>query len=72
MTELPEWPLCEKCEDEYDPRRLALGYKTCLACGEGKKQFCAVPMHKGNLVLVTDKAQLKYIGVQTPRESGTS
>ncbi len=72
ISSLPEWPACAKCGEEFDPRRKALGYLTCLQCGEAKRVFCSVPMHKGNLVLVTDKAQLKYIGVQTPREGGTS
>jgi hypothetical protein len=72
IDELPEWPLCELCEEEFDPRRKALGYNTCLSCGSPKKEFCSVPMHKSGFVLVTDKAELKYVTVQTPRTDGTS
>jgi len=25
---------CIKCEEEYNDKRLALGYKTCLECGD--------------------------------------
>jgi hypothetical protein len=73
MTETSEWPECQRqsslaCEGEVDPRRIALGLPWCLACADGRKEYCAVPMHKSNTVLVTDIKQLKYIGVQTPRE----
>lgn len=29
-------PECSHCGSEYNPKRAALGYKTCLNCGEGK------------------------------------
>tara|TARA_B100000287_G_C20501256_1_gene729209 strand:- start:229 stop:474 length:246 start_codon:yes stop_codon:yes gene_type:complete len=29
---------CIKCEENYSDRRLALGYATCLECGEAEAQ----------------------------------
>ncbi len=26
--------ICVECEEEYSEKRLALGYRTCLECGE--------------------------------------
>jgi len=28
--------ICIKCEEEYSDKREALGYSTCLACGEAE------------------------------------
>ena len=72
-----EWPVCARqtslqCEGEVDPRRVAAGYLWCLACADGKKAFCSVNMHKSSAVLVTNKADLKFLTVQTPRQDGTS
>lgn len=77
MAESDAWPVCErqtsaKCEGEVPPKRWALGYRSCIDCGDGKQDFCSVPMHKSGYVLVTNKADLKFICVQTPREGGTS
>jgi hypothetical protein len=69
---MEEWPECCLCGEEFDPRRHALGYRTCLSCGTPKKQYCSVQMHKSNAVLVSNKADLKFIGAQTPRTDGTS
>jgi hypothetical protein len=73
MVTLEEWPECTRkisdaCDGEVDPRRWNLGLHWCLACASPRKEFCSVPMHKSNLVLVTNKEELKYVGVQTPRE----
>ena len=27
-------PECIECGEDYNPRRLALGYRTCLDCGD--------------------------------------
>ena len=27
-------PECVECGEQYNPRRLALGYHTCLECGD--------------------------------------
>ena len=29
---------CVNCEEEYNDKRLALGYQTCLICGESEAQ----------------------------------
>jgi RNase P subunit RPR2 len=58
--------LCTKCHWEKVPfRRWQLGIKkqdptyfTCLPCGEEQARevkHCVVPMHKSNLVVITDK-----------------
>ncbi len=31
---LNEWPECPECGDEVNPRRVAIGYRLCLECGE--------------------------------------
>ena len=30
--------ICISCEEEYNDKRLALGYRTCLECGENEAQ----------------------------------
>lgn len=55
---------CTDCGDDIDPRRLQLGYETCLKCGEvvaRKRVFTVAPMHKSNYMLFTDKEDLKGI-----------
>jgi hypothetical protein len=52
------------CQDEIPPARYALGYRTCLQCGDRqakqeRKLWCIAPMHKSNYVLITDKADLQ-------------
>jgi len=44
-------PNCVKCGDEYNPRRAALGYPTCLDCGSPKINFPVLPMTKSNYVV---------------------
>ena len=55
---------CVKCGSDVNPNRWALGFKTCLSCGEAlAKAFkhCIVPLHKSNYVPVTDLEMLKGI-----------
>lgn len=55
---------CIKCSDDVNPNRWALGFKTCLSCGEAlAKAFkhCIVPLHKSNYVPLTDLEMLKGI-----------
>ena len=57
---------CVKCDDDIDPRRVSLGYRVCLFCGEEearaeRKGWTVVPMHKSNYVLLTDKRDLAGI-----------
>jgi ribosomal protein L37AE/L43A len=55
-------PQCIECHAEYDARRKALGYKTCLDCGEATARavkFCIAPVTKSNYVVISDKRDLK-------------
>ena len=56
---------CMICYDNEVPAaRWAIGYKTCMSCGEkaAKKVVrTVVPMHKSNYVLLTDVSDLKGI-----------
>ena len=57
---------CIECGGTYNPKRKALGYSTCTACGEQQAEterqgWCIVPMHKSNYFLCTDKRDLKGI-----------
>ena len=57
---------CKQCGDEVSAPRWALGYRTCLQCGErvaqgARASWCVVPMHKSNYFLCTDRADLKGI-----------
>ena len=52
---------CINCGDDINPQRFALGYRTCLLCGEEQAQqrrFTVAPMHKGNYMLITDRKDL--------------
>lgn len=51
--------LCSVCGEEYNPRRKALGYSTCLKHGEPKKEFCAVPVPKSNYIIATSLDQVR-------------
>ena len=53
-----DWPECSKCGELYSPKRQALGYSTCLSCGEPKKQFAVVPVPKSNYVVASSPEQL--------------
>jgi hypothetical protein len=61
------------CGDPINPSRLALGYRTCLPCGEdsakqARRSWCVVPLNKSNYVLVTDPSLLK--GLNPKRMGG--
>jgi len=52
------------CGEEISDGRLALGYSTCLFCGEidaknERKGWCVAPMHKSNYILITNRDDLK-------------
>ena len=54
---------CIKCGDDVDDRRVKLGIKLCLACGDAaaiaaRKKWTIAPMHKSNYMLVTNRADL--------------
>lgn len=55
---------CINCSDDVHPNRWAIGFKTCLACGEALARsikHCIVPMAKSNYVAVTDPSMLKQL-----------
>ena len=64
-------PTCIKCHEDFNPRRLELGYRTCLDCG-GKAAMTwrkhakqSVPHHAYN------KGAYQYVGtVQAARGVG--
>lgn len=52
------------CGEEISVGRLALGYTTCLWCGEleaKKVKHTIAPLNKSNYVLVTDLTMLKQL-----------
>lgn len=63
-------PICIKCQDEYNPKRLAIGYRTCLDCGGqaaniemARKAKCSAPAY--------NKGAYQYVGtVQTAKGVG--
>jgi len=64
------WPECIKCGDEYQPKRKALGYHTCLDCGnlEAEKEIahkrkCSAPLfNKGGYQYVGNREAAKWAG----------
>lgn len=56
---------CIDCGEGYPERRAALGYNTCLECGEAaaveaRMGWCIAPIaHKQGATLVTNKDDLK-------------
>lgn len=56
--------LCVKCWGHVHEKRWALGYKTCLQCGEQQAKMvmhCVVPLHKGTYIAVTNPDVLKQL-----------
>lgn len=51
-------PNCISCGDEYNPKRAALGYRTCLECGSPKLMPPIIYVAKSNPVVGT-MAELK-------------
>jgi ribonuclease BN (tRNA processing enzyme) len=48
---------CSMCGDYITAGRWALGYRTCLTCGEAQARQVTrtvAPMHKSNYMLITD------------------
>lgn len=58
---------CIDCGDTFPAGRYALGYRTCLSCGQrdavaARSSWCIAPIaHKQGATLVTDPAALKQI-----------
>jgi hypothetical protein len=54
--------MCVSCGDYYTDRRLDLGYRTCLDCGDVEARamtFCTAPLNKSNYVLISNVEDLK-------------
>lgn len=54
-----EYFKCVDCGATVPQKRVALGYKTCMLCGEeharqARMGWCVAPMHKSNYMLITD------------------
>ena len=57
-------PVCRVCGDNFSPKRKAIGYRTCLPCGEelaNAVNFTVVPMNKSNYIAVRDPSLLKQL-----------
>ena len=57
-------PTCRVCGDNYSAKRRAIGYHTCLPCGEDLARavnFTVVPMSKSNYIAVRDPSLLKQL-----------
>lgn len=55
---------CICCADPVPTKRAALGYRTCLMCGEGiarQVRHTVAPMNKSNYMLFTDASMLKQL-----------
>lgn len=62
---------CRLCGEDYPAGRAALGYHTCLDCGDAhasaeRAGWAIVPTHKGHYTRVTRKEELKTL-TQKPR-----
>jgi len=63
-TEFKIKPTCRVCGDNFSPKRRAIGYPTCLPCGEDLARavnFTVVPMSKSNYIAVRDPSLLKQL-----------
>jgi len=63
-TEFKIKPICTVCNDNFSPKRRAIGYRTCLPCGEELARavnFTVAPMSKSNYMLIRDPAMLKQL-----------
>lgn len=57
-------PICTVCNDNFSPKRRAIGYRTCLPCGEELARavnHTVVPMSKSNYIAVRDPSLLKML-----------
>lgn len=62
MTEDEHTRECIICGSGVAHARWALGYKSCMPCGEDAARSirrCVAPMHKSNYMLITDLSDLK-------------
>lgn len=60
---MADLPICVECGEEFSARRLSIGYRICLDCGEQsakheRKSWTIVPMHKSNYMRVNNRSDL--------------
>jgi hypothetical protein len=63
-------PECVECDEEYNPRRFDLGYRTCLECGDAhaeaeilRKSTCIAPAYnKGAYMYVSSSSMARDAG----------
>jgi hypothetical protein len=51
---------CPQCDDDIDPRRVALGYGLCMMCGEEaareeRRSWCVLTPHKQGPMFFTSE-----------------
>ena len=65
-----DWPQCLDCGEQFNPKRLQLGYEYCLECGDKyakketiRKSKCVAPaFNKGAYQYVGSVEDAKFIG----------
>lgn len=72
MSSTNNTPTCTQCNAEYSAKRAALGYRTCMSCGDGAAKaarggWTVAPGHKSNYMLITNRAELIGINNKTIR-----
>jgi ribosomal protein L37AE/L43A len=63
---------CVMCGDDVDVKRVGIGYKTCLWCGEEQARavkHTIVPMPKSNYIVVSDVSLL--LGLNSSHKGGS-
>ena len=61
---------CHSCGSEVASRRILLGYRTCLSCGDKEARavrHCTAPINKSSYMLITDVSQLAQLN---PKRTG--
>lgn len=58
--------ICIECDEEFNDRRKALGYKTCLDCGEVIARtvvYSTAPLfNKGPYQIITSNTKIEDLG----------
>lgn len=55
---------CIRCGEDIPPKRAAIGYKTCLPCGDKQAKevrHTIAPLNKSNYMVFTDATMLKQL-----------
>ena len=59
---MAKFHFCNKCGDSIGDGRAALGYRTCMPCGDREarsRRWLSAPLSKSNYVLISDINDLK-------------